>query len=169
MKHPKTLFSTLPLVLFVLLFVFIIIYSTNRASFLSGGVDLSIETITDGQVLYESALVVQGSAKRARHIALNGREIVINEAGRFSETILVTPGPNIILIQVEDKFGEFEEKRLSVWYDNDKDSTEELIARWKNISPPQEELIGEEGGNESNEDEQVPLEQETPIEDTLHI
>jgi len=60
---------------------------------------------------------VQGKAKNATYISLNGREIFIDKDGSFSEPIALIPGFSVITIDTQDKFGKSKEKKFQVVYE----------------------------------------------------
>ena len=95
-------------------FVLIIVYAFFRSHDLIFGVKIRNVNLTDGAVLSESIIKITGNAKNAIKLALNGREISINQQGDFEETIALLEGYNIINIKAEDKFGYTDEKNYQV-------------------------------------------------------
>ncbi len=97
-------------ILLSLLFVFIAIYAFFNARNLIFGV--KIKNVVLAPLSEESANIIkiQGNAKNAKVLSLNGREISIDQAGNFDETIALLPGYNIITLKAEDKFGYKDEK-----------------------------------------------------------
>ena len=65
----------------------------------------------------ESILEVVGTAKNAKDLTLNNREISIDQAGNFKETVVLLPGYNLIDIKALDKFGNREEKNYKLIYE----------------------------------------------------
>jgi hypothetical protein len=63
-----------------------------------------------------STTTIVGIAKRVQDITLDGRSIIIDDKGNFSETILLMPGYNIETISAHDQFGHTTEKRLELVY-----------------------------------------------------
>lgn len=103
--------------LIVLLFTIIVIYTANRTSFLSQGATLSITSVSDGQIVTESELVIEGQAQRAIELTINSREIAVNQEGFFSELVLLSPGINTITIRAEDKFKKYKEVNYTIVYE----------------------------------------------------
>jgi len=68
----------------------------------------------DGAVLTENIIKITGNAKNAINLTLNGREISVDQAGNFNETIALLPGYNIISIIAKDKFGYVDEKNYKL-------------------------------------------------------
>jgi len=69
-----------------------------------------------GTRMAESVMQITGNAKNTVNLTLNGREISINEAGDFNETIVLLTGYNIINITARDKFGYMDEKNYKLIY-----------------------------------------------------
>ena len=57
-----------------------------------------------------SVINVNGNAKNAVNLILNGREISIDKNGNFNESIALFSGYNIISIEAKDKFGNSDKK-----------------------------------------------------------
>ena len=62
-----------------------------------------------GNVVYAtistSTVVISGIAKRVNSLILDGRPIVIDPQGNFSQTLLLFPGYNVETMQGQDRFG----------------------------------------------------------------
>ncbi|MBI2609890.1 hypothetical protein HYW53_01810 [Candidatus Giovannonibacteria bacterium] len=63
----------------------------------------------------ERVVTVKGTALGAGHLLLNGRAILTNEKGEFSETYVLAPGVNDIEIRARDRFGHEETVRRMVF------------------------------------------------------
>jgi hypothetical protein len=63
----------------------------------------------NGNVVYAdistSTVVISGIAQRVNSLILDGRPIVIDTQGNFSQTLLLFPGYNIETLQGQDRFG----------------------------------------------------------------
>ena len=57
---------------------------------------------------------ITGNAENAKNLTLNGREISIDQAGNFNETIALLSGYTIITIEAKDKFGYKDEKNYQL-------------------------------------------------------
>ncbi|MEK7564197.1 MAG: hypothetical protein AAB510_01335 [Patescibacteria group bacterium] len=99
-------------------FLVIFIYAFFVSKDLIFGVRIKNVNITDGIKITENILNINGNAKNATHIKLNGREISINQNGDFNETVALLPGFNIINIKAEDKFGYVDEKNYKLMHVN---------------------------------------------------
>lgn len=95
--------------LFVL-FVFIVIYTFFNAKDLIFGIKIKDVNIENGVGNEVNIVKITGNAKNAKKLTLNGREISIDQAGNFNETIALLVGYNIVTLKAEDKFGYEDEK-----------------------------------------------------------
>lgn len=95
-------------------FILILGYALFVSKDLIFGVKIRDVNLIDGATLTESVQKVSGNARHAIHLTLNGREISINQAGDFRETIALLPGYNIITIRAEDKFGYVDEENYKL-------------------------------------------------------
>lgn len=150
-----------------LLFGIIVIYTAHRTSFLAQGATLAVYNLSDGQIVQESELVIEGRALRATTLILNGREIVINQEGFFSELVLLSPGINTISFRAEDRFEKYEEQTYTVVFEEPQDTTLDTLLQelHTTIQTQTTEIL--ETVDITNPDETI-LEDtpETPPEDT---
>ena len=102
---------------FSLFFLFIVIYAFGRSHDLIFGVKIKNVNIADGVKMTNAVLEVNGNAKNATNLTLNGREISIDETGNFKETIALLSGYNIVNIKAIDKFGYIDEKNYKLIYE----------------------------------------------------
>lgn len=98
------------IVALAVLFIFIVTYTFFNAKDLIFGVKIKNVNIESGIESEPNIVKVTGNAKNAKKLTLNGREISIDQAGNFNETIALLVGYNIITIKAEDKFGYEDEK-----------------------------------------------------------
>ncbi|MBI2630681.1 hypothetical protein HYW73_00500, partial [Candidatus Nomurabacteria bacterium] len=97
-------------------FILIIGYAFFVSKDLIFGVKIKNVNITDGAAVSESVQKITGNAKNAVRLALNGREISINQAGDFNETIALLSGYNIISLRAQDKFGYIDEENYKLMF-----------------------------------------------------
>ncbi len=97
-----------------LFFLFIIFYAIFRSKDLIFGVKIRNINIVDGARVENSVVNITGNAQNAVNLTLNGREISIDQAGNWSETIALLSGYNVISIKAEDKFGNIDEKNYQL-------------------------------------------------------
>ena len=100
-------------------FIFIIIYAFFRSHDLLFGVKIKNVELNDlgaqrGEILTSPILRVTGNAKNAINLRLNGREISIDQAGNFDETIALLVGYNVVNIKALDKFQYSDEKNYQI-------------------------------------------------------
>ncbi len=109
----KKILQIVSLSVFFLLIVIYAFFGSNEIIF---GVQIKNVNITDGAKVEDSIVKLTGNAKNAVKLTLNGREISINEAGDFNETIALLSGYNIINIKAKDKFGYVDETNYKLIY-----------------------------------------------------
>ena len=97
-------------------FLLIIIYAFFRSKDLVFGVKIKNVNIVDGATVTGSILPITGNAQNAVDLTLDGREISIDNAGNFNETIALLPGYNVIDIYAKDKFNNSDEKIYKIMY-----------------------------------------------------
>lgn len=100
----------------IVLFLFIIVYAFIRSKGLIFGVKIKNVNIENGAKVTESILNLTGNAKNAVNLTLNDREISINQAGNFNETISLLPGYNTITLKAKDKFGNSDQEDYQLIY-----------------------------------------------------
>lgn len=91
-------------------FLFIIGFGLYQSYDLIFGVKIKNVNLTDGATYTTPAIDVTGTAKNAKLLTLNGREISVDKDGNFKETIALLPGYNIVSIKATDKFKNVDEK-----------------------------------------------------------
>lgn len=90
-------------ILIILIAVFGIYGFYKTKDFLMGP-KIILETPKNGEVLSNSYLTIDGTAKRISQLYLNGRQIFTDEDGKFNENLLLARGYNIIEVSAIDKF-----------------------------------------------------------------
>jgi len=109
----------LKVILIGVLFVFIIGYSYYKTKDLIGGVKLTVAGIEHGETVSNPLIELSGTARRAIHVRINGREIFIDSEGIFRDSLLLLPGYNIITIEAQNKFGKEVQKTFEVFLEQD--------------------------------------------------
>ena len=99
-------------------FLLIIFYAFFVSRDLIFGVRIRKVNLNDGATVTDNIMKITGNAKNAIKLILDGREISVDQAGNFSETIALLPGYNIISIKAQDKFGYIDEKNYKLIYKN---------------------------------------------------
>lgn len=78
------------------------------------GPTITINAPENGQQFEKPVVTLTGTAKRIAFLSLNGKQIYTDPSGQFEETLLLSPGHNIITISAEDKFNRETEKQLQL-------------------------------------------------------
>jgi len=104
-------------------FLLIIVYAFFRSKDLIFGVkiinvDMNGAPIQSGATIAANTFEITGNARNAIDLTLDGREISVDQAGNFDETIALLPGYNIINIRAQDKFGHVDEKNYQLMLKN---------------------------------------------------
>ena len=99
------------------LFLFLILgYSFYQSRNLLMGPVITIDEPKNGLATEEQMIKIAGAAKNIKSISLDDRPIFIDEAGSFSEKLLLSNGYNIIKISAWDKFNKKTDKLIEVVY-----------------------------------------------------
>ncbi len=99
-----------------ILLLFMVFYGFFRSKDLIFGVKIKNVNITDGMKSDTDMLKISGNTKNVKVLTLDGREIFVDQAGNFEETIALHPGYNIVDIKAKDYFGGSDEKIYKVIY-----------------------------------------------------
>lgn len=79
-------------------------YAYNRTKSFARGPVIEVTYPTDGAVLKDTVIEIQGIAYNISYISLNGKRIFTEEDGTFEETLLLYEGYNIITLYAQDGF-----------------------------------------------------------------
>ena len=63
----------------------------------------------------DGTITVQGVAKRANSLTLNGSVVLLDRSGEFSDTITIPMGYSVLEIKASDRFGHTTTKILQVY------------------------------------------------------
>lgn len=99
---------------FLILMVGVLLYALFQARFLILGPQVRITFPQPGEVVEAGAIVISGRAGNVAWISLQGRQIFVDEEGRFSEKLIASPGPSIITISARDRFGRETTERVDI-------------------------------------------------------
>ncbi len=100
----------------LLVIAIIVGYGIYRAKTLAEGPKITVIEPRDGSLSAASLITVSGTAKNISFLNLNGSQIFTDEAGAFSEKILLANGYNVITLSASDRFGRKTEKSLQIMY-----------------------------------------------------
>ncbi len=78
------------------------------------GPKISLSTPQRGEVFNNSYIKIEGIALGAESFSLNGRNVLLDSSGRFSEGLILAKGYNIIELSAKDRFGKTTSKKLEV-------------------------------------------------------
>ena len=99
------------------LFLFIIFgYSFYQSRNIFTGPTITVNEPKNGSTVSEQMIKISGIVKNIKKISLNDRPIYIDEAGAFSERLLLSEGYNILKVSAWDKFNKKTEKLIEVVY-----------------------------------------------------
>ena len=88
----------------IFIFLFIAGYTYYRTRDLWRGVVLTVNDIKDGESFTNPSITIAGVAKNSKSLYLDGREIYVDRDWNFKESLILSPGYNIIEIKAFDKF-----------------------------------------------------------------
>lgn len=99
-----------------LFFSLILGYSFYQSKNLFIGPVITVNEPKNGGTSEEQLINITGTAKNIRKITLDDRPIYIDEAGNFSEKLLLSEGYNIIKMTAWDKFDKKTDKTIEIVY-----------------------------------------------------
>jgi hypothetical protein len=80
------------------------------------GPKIIVTSPQNGAAVSESLISIEGQAKNAKQITLDDRPITVDEAGNFSEKMLLSYGYNVLELKAQDRFGKTTEQELQLVY-----------------------------------------------------
>jgi hypothetical protein len=80
------------------------------------GPKIIITSPQNGAAVSESLITVAGQAKNTVKITLDDRPITVDEAGNFSEKMLLSYGYNVLELKAVDRFGKTTQQELQLVY-----------------------------------------------------
>jgi len=108
--------STLKIVSFSLILLFIIGYSLFEFRWVIQGPIIEVESPKNGESFESSLIEVRGKIKNVAFLSLNDYQITVDTAGVFKEKLLLSPGYNIVKLETKDRFGRAEVLFFEVLY-----------------------------------------------------
>ena len=110
--------------IFLLLIIFILIYFVFKSFDYFKGPVITIYSPRPYETLKGNTFLLQGNAKNAKKIFINGREITINENGDFKE-LLVNKAPyTLLVVNSEDKYGK--KKEIVLFFGKEEEKEKEI-------------------------------------------
>ena len=104
----------LRLTLYFALAISIIAYSYLRTRDLVRGVSIVIYEPLNYSAFVQSAVEIKGKITKSTAVFLNDRKIFLDEEGNFKETVLLSPGYNIVTVRANDRFQRELQKKLEL-------------------------------------------------------
>ncbi len=101
------------------LFVVIGIYTTLKMRDIIWGVDVHVHGVVDGETVTDPKMTLEGNARNVNMLTINDRIVGIGEDGSFRDSLLLSPGYNIVSIKGDDKFGKHIHHQYHVVYKQD--------------------------------------------------
>ena len=102
--------------LFILFIILIFAYAFFEARNIVLGPQILITTPVGGTTVTSQLVEITGGTKNIKDITLEGRNIYIDEAGVFTEKLLLYPGYNSFTFKAKDKFNRHTKKTLELIY-----------------------------------------------------
>ncbi len=93
--------------------VLVISYGIFRIIPIIRGVNITTAEATESEV-QSNSLTLHGAAEHARSLSINGRPILIDPSGTFSDEIMLTNGINRITLVAEDIRGHIHTKEIVI-------------------------------------------------------
>lgn len=98
-------------------FLLFVLYGIFEGVKLYQGPSLTLNTPSYATVT-GPLFTVSGVVKRSAYLTLNDRQIFADTKGYFEDKLLLSPGYNIIEVEVKDRFEKQVSKKIHVWYSN---------------------------------------------------
>lgn len=86
-------------------------YGILRVLPIMKGVTITLH-LPEQNEIYNDSFVLSGVASHARTLSINGRTILIDPSGEFSDEVILSPGVNKIMIVAEDVRGNLHTKEF---------------------------------------------------------
>lgn len=68
------------------------------------GTPLTIRSVPDGSTTTSMFFPIEGTARHARELRINGRPVTMNRDGSFKDEVVLSPGYNIVEVALRDQF-----------------------------------------------------------------
>ncbi|HRH31440.1 MAG TPA: hypothetical protein PK950_02130 [Candidatus Paceibacterota bacterium] len=97
-----------------LLFLGIVGYAYYRSKDAIFGITIA-SSIEDGAILDSKLLTLTGNAPHTSRFTVNGREILLDKNGDFTDTLLLQEGYTILDMEASDRFGRTKSKVIRLY------------------------------------------------------
>jgi hypothetical protein len=119
---------------FAILSIFILIYGMFKIFPLLRGPQIFVEGLKNGEN-HGPIAFISGKTVGAKELKLNNNEIILDEEGNFSDTLLLSAGYNIISLSAKDGFGRERTKTYNITASD---------FNFQDPTPTEEEIVDEE-------------------------
>jgi len=116
-KEPTyNLHSVLRFLFYTIIASLVVYYAYYQSRDLLAGPYIAFEEPLNGSVVDESIVTVTGKVERIAFLNLNGRQIFVDENGKFEEKLALLPGHNIMRLRATDRFVRVTTEELYLTY-----------------------------------------------------
>lgn len=92
----------------------ILVYAYYRSKDAIWGITIA-SSVEDGAVLDSHLLTLTGNAPHTALFTVNGREILLEKNGDFTDTLLLQDGYTILTMEAKDRFGRIKTKTVRLY------------------------------------------------------
>lgn len=96
--------------------VIVVGYGAFKAKNLAEGPRLEVSSPTNGYTSRTALVEIKGTAENISFLTLNGAKIFTDESGAYDESILLSPGYNVVTLEAKDRFGRTVTRELQLTY-----------------------------------------------------
>jgi hypothetical protein len=93
------------------------VYGVFQARVLIEGPTLNVHSPTSGETVTGELLEVRGDTKNVTHVHVNGRPVLLDTKGTFSEKLATPEGYGVILVEAQNRFGHTIEEQIEFYGD----------------------------------------------------
>lgn len=101
---------------FIIFVLLVLAYAYFQAHNVLFGPSITISTPESGFTVESQLVEITGGVSNVAEFSLDGRTIILNESGEFTEKLLLAPGVNTFEFIAKDKFGRQRNEILQVFY-----------------------------------------------------
>jgi hypothetical protein len=126
---------------------------------------LLVSAPINGMTVYDPALAVAGRTIQGVTVHINGRDVLVDHAGDFTQMITLSPGVNTIVIKAVNRLNKTTQEVIMV---NFEDMTPVAPVEVTPVESEEIDVLDENGevANDSATDEGVLSTEESPVQDT---
>jgi len=102
------------ILIIIIAIILIVGYAIWRSENYAKGPQINIFSPINGSATTSSTISIIGQAERVNSLSLNGKAISTDEAGNFTEKIILFSGINIITLEAKDRFQRGTKEQLKI-------------------------------------------------------